>query len=207
MVGTIERALAKTARAAEWGADLIEFRIDRFYRDPERVGHLVAESPLPCILTCRLPSEGGHFDGEEADRIHKAIKQTRIMSPPTDCIAPIGEDLILAALKAEVDADFYSAVTRRPTVYRGNPFLIEVGLAYGGQATAKNVTRPLLVELIEESDARTIRQFLINTFNGLGTEAADKIIKVASLGTRQSPSRLKKKEIDRLLGPQGSYRC
>lgn len=69
MVGTIERALAKTARAAEWGADLIEFRIDRFYRDPEGVGHLVAESPLPCILTCRLPSEGGHFDGEEADRI------------------------------------------------------------------------------------------------------------------------------------------
>ncbi|MEO1974232.1 MAG: DNA topoisomerase VI subunit B, partial [Pirellulaceae bacterium] len=70
---------------------------------------------------------------EEADAIYKAIKQTKIMSPPTDCIAPIGEDLILAALKAEVEADFYSAVTRRPTIYRGNPFLVEVGLAYGGE--------------------------------------------------------------------------
>jgi DNA topoisomerase-6 subunit B len=70
---------------------------------------------------------------EEADAIYKAIKQTKIMSPPTDCIAPIGEDLILAALKAEVEADFYCAVTRRPTVYRGNPFLVEVGLAYGGE--------------------------------------------------------------------------
>jgi DNA topoisomerase-6 subunit B len=31
-----------------------------------------------------------------------------------------------------VEADFYASVTRKPTVYRGNPFLIEVGLAYGG---------------------------------------------------------------------------
>ena len=69
---------------------------------------------------------------EEAEAIHKAIAKTKIMAPPTDCIAPIGEDLIYAALKAEVDADFYAAVTRRPTVYRGNPFLVEAGIAYGG---------------------------------------------------------------------------
>ena len=69
---------------------------------------------------------------EEAEAIYKAIAKTKIMAPPTDCIAPIGEDLIHAALKAEVDADFYAAVTRRPTVYRGNPFLVEAGIAYGG---------------------------------------------------------------------------
>ena len=40
--------------------------------------------------------------------------------------------MIERALRAEVSADFYAAVTRRATVYRGNPFLIEVGLAYGG---------------------------------------------------------------------------
>jgi DNA topoisomerase-6 subunit B len=78
----------------------------------------------------RRPSE---IRREEADAIYRAIKQTKIMAPATDCIAPIGEDLILAALKAEVEADFYSAVTRRPTIYRGNPFLVEVGLAYGGE--------------------------------------------------------------------------
>ena len=69
---------------------------------------------------------------EEAESIYKSIAKTKIMAPPTDCIAPIGEDLIHAALKAEVDADFYAAVTRRPTVYRGNPFLVEAGIAYGG---------------------------------------------------------------------------
>jgi DNA topoisomerase-6 subunit B len=69
----------------------------------------------------------------EAERIHKAIQKTKIMNPSSDCIAPIGENLMLRALKAEVDADFFAAVTRRPTVYRGNPFLVEVGLAYGGK--------------------------------------------------------------------------
>ncbi len=60
------------------------------------------------------------------------------MAPPTNCIAPIGEKLIEKALRAEVNADFYATVTRRATVYRGNPFLIEVGLAYGGDMPAEN---------------------------------------------------------------------
>jgi DNA topoisomerase-6 subunit B len=61
------------------------------------------------------------------------------------------------------------------------------------------VTKELLRELIEETDARTIRQFLIHTFNGLGSEAADRILKESQLGTRQSPASLKPKEIERLL--------
>jgi DNA topoisomerase-6 subunit B len=60
------------------------------------------------------------------------------MNPPTDCIAPIGEELIESALRAEVDADFYAAVTRKPAVYRGNPFLVEAGLAYGGSMGAED---------------------------------------------------------------------
>ena len=42
--------------------------------------------------------------------------------------------------------------------------------------------------------SRTVKQFLINTFDGLGAEGADKIIKNAKLGTRQSPSKLNAKE-------------
>ena len=59
------------------------------------------------------------------------------MAPPTDCIAPIGEDLILRRCKAEVARPTSTRrSTRRATVYRGNPFLIEVGLAYGGEMSA-----------------------------------------------------------------------
>ncbi len=85
------------------------------------------------VAASRRPRE---ITREEAERIHRAIQNTKIMAPPTDCIAPIGEELIERALRSEVRADFYTASTRRPAVYRGNPFLVEVGLAYGGDLAA-----------------------------------------------------------------------
>ncbi|MEN8182357.1 MAG: DNA topoisomerase VI subunit B [Myxococcota bacterium] len=81
------------------------------------------------VTTSRRPSE---MTREEAEQIHAAIQKTKIMAPPTDCIAPIGDELIERALRAEVEADFFAAASRRPAVYRGNPFLVEVGIAYGG---------------------------------------------------------------------------
>lgn len=70
--------------------------------------------------------------GQDAERLYKTIGQVKIMNPPTNCLSPIGESLIIQGLKAQVKADFYTAVTRSPSVYRGNPFLIEAGIAYGG---------------------------------------------------------------------------
>jgi DNA topoisomerase-6 subunit B len=70
---------------------------------------------------------------EEADRLHSAIQHTKIMAPPTNCLSPIGPQQILKGLLKEIKAEFYAAETRDPAVYRGNPFQIEVGLAYGGQ--------------------------------------------------------------------------
>ena len=89
--------------------------------------------------------------------------------PPT-ALSPIGEELILKGLRQVVPGEFYAAATRPPAVYRGNPFQIEVGLAYGGAAPTHRVSREALAELLEESDARTLRQFLITGFQGLGAE-------------------------------------
>ena len=133
---------------------------------------------------------------EEADRLYQSIQETKIAAPRTDCVSPIGEDLILKGLHQVVPGEFYTAATRPPNVYRGNPFQIEVGLAYGGGTTTAQITRETLVELIQQTDLRTMRQFLIHTFNGIGNESADKIMKAAGLGTRQSPSKLKPKQID-----------
>ena len=68
---------------------------------------------------------------EEAAALHAAIQETKISAPSTDCIAPIGETLVLAGLRKELEADFYVASTRPAAVYRGNPFQIEVGVAFG----------------------------------------------------------------------------
>jgi DNA topoisomerase-6 subunit B len=86
------------------------------------------------VAPSRRPQE---MTRDEAEKVHRAIQATKIMAPPTDCIAPIGHELIERALRAEVKADFYAAVTRRPMVYRGNPFLVEVGLAYGGELSGE----------------------------------------------------------------------
>jgi DNA topoisomerase-6 subunit B len=104
--------------------------------DFSRVSGRIADEILERakVPPTRRPGEASR---EEAEAVHKAIQATKIMAPPTDCIAPIGEELIEKALRAEVEADFYAAVTRRPVVYRGNPFLIETGLAYGGDMPAE----------------------------------------------------------------------
>jgi len=134
----------------------------------------------------------------EADLLYQAIQQTKIKAPATDCISPIGEELILKGLHQVVPGEFYAAATRPPAVYRGNPFQIEVGLAYGGGSTAHQVSRDALVQLLGESDARTLRQFLCTTFDGLGPDAADKILHEAGLKTRVSPGKLKRAHVDRL---------
>jgi DNA topoisomerase-6 subunit B len=130
-----------------------------------------------------------------AEELHKAIAATRLMNPPTNCLSPIGDDLMRKGLvsflnviesegetvdeNTQLDLDsvamkpakkagkggdgrqaraqpapkppsvpdapteegverikghnyFIATVTRPPRVYRGNPFQVEVGLAYGG---------------------------------------------------------------------------
>ena len=75
----------------------------------------------------------------EAERLFKAINSVKIMSPATNCLSPIGEGQILSGLQKEIEADFYTAITRTPSVYRGNPFQVEVGLAYGGSLGSENL--------------------------------------------------------------------
>ena len=69
--------------------------------------------------------------GHSAETLYQTIQQTKIMAPPTNCLSPIGEKAILAGLYKQIKGEFYTAVSRPPAVYRGNPFVIEAGLAYG----------------------------------------------------------------------------
>jgi DNA topoisomerase-6 subunit B len=123
-------------------------------------------------------------DRELAEKLHRAIGETKIMNPPTNCLSPIGDALMKRGLISflnviesegpeqdeQLDLDsaskrkaskkekaakaqapevpdappeegvekikghnyFIATVTRPPKVYRGNPFQVEVGLAYGG---------------------------------------------------------------------------
>ena len=75
---------------------------------------------------------------KEAEALHKAINETKIMAPSTDCIGPIGPEAMQEGIKRVVEADFYASCSRSPSVYRGNPFLIEAALAYGFKNSRNN---------------------------------------------------------------------
>src|SRR5258705_83685 len=67
--------------------------------------------------------------GQASETLYKTIQSTKIMAPPTNCLSPIGEKALLSGLYQQIKGDFYTAVSRPPAVYRGNPFVIEAGLA------------------------------------------------------------------------------
>ncbi len=101
-------------------------------RDFSRVSERVAEEV--CATAQLRPNANPHLIAvSEAERLHKAINDVKIMAPPTNCLSAIGEEQILSGMRKEIEAEFYTAITRAPAVYRGNPFQVEIGMAYGGK--------------------------------------------------------------------------
>ena len=72
----------------------------------------------------------------EVKRLLNGFANTKLMAPPTDCLSPIGELLIKKGLRSVLEqtrAEFYTQPTSRaPSVFAGTPFLVEVGMVYGG---------------------------------------------------------------------------
>ncbi len=113
-----------------------QFLISEFSRVSPAVAKEILEKAA--ILEKTKPAT---ITRDQAERIIKAIENTKIISPPTDCISPIGAELLEKGLKKEIKAEFYTATSRQPSVYRGNPFTIEVALAYGGEQEADKTVR------------------------------------------------------------------
>ena len=82
------------------------------------------------ILPNTKPSQ---VSRDMAEKLLQGIQKTKIIAPPTDCLSPIGEELLEKGLRKEIRAEFYCATSRAPSVYRGNPFILEAGVAYGGE--------------------------------------------------------------------------
>ena len=72
----------------------------------------------------------------EAKALIESFKSTSIRTPTSGILVPIGPKLIKMGLKQvleEYRPDFYTLpVSRTPSVFSGTPFLVEVGMVYGG---------------------------------------------------------------------------
>ena len=127
-LGTELGTLLKMARASE-ARKLTTF----LQNDFSSVGSDSAKKLLAAAKVENIaPAE---LSRDEARRILEAFQTVRIMAPPTDCLSPIGEQLVRRGLKKEtedVSPEYITTVTRPPAVWGGHPFQVEVGIVYGG---------------------------------------------------------------------------
>ncbi|MDG6911158.1 MAG: DNA topoisomerase VI subunit B [Nitrososphaerota archaeon] len=55
------------------------------------------------------------------------------LQPDAAVLSPIGEEILMAGIAKELQPEFSTVVMRPPSSYSGFPFLVEVGVAYGGK--------------------------------------------------------------------------
>ena len=107
---------------------LLRFLVDEFSCVGKKTALKIIEQAGKPLSDRSYPT---HIAHSQANALHKAIQNTRVQAPRTDCIVPIGEKQLLEGLHKELEADFYAVTVRPAAAYRGNPFQVEVGIAYG----------------------------------------------------------------------------
>ncbi|MCQ2053263.1 MAG: DNA topoisomerase VI subunit B [archaeon] len=108
------------------------FLINDFSRMTSRIAdEIIKKSDLKSSIK---PKNLTH---EDCKKIVKSIETVKIIAPPTDCLSPIGGTLIKKGLMHVLEGlrpDYYAPpITRSPKSVNGNPFVVEVGIVYGGE--------------------------------------------------------------------------
>jgi len=109
--------------------NMLEFLKNHFHR----VGEITAQKFLEFsnLSPSKNPKKLTH---EEIVRLMHMLKKYREFLPPdASCLSPISEDLLKAGILKELKPEFVVVHQRKPATYAGHPFIVEFGLAYGGE--------------------------------------------------------------------------
>lgn len=113
-------------------------------------------SLLPDIDFNKNPSE---LTWEEAERILKVTRSLKWHSPRKDVLIPIGSENIKKALETIYKPEIVITKTRDPKIYRdGVPYVVEVGVAYGGNNKYNILRFANRVPLLFDSSACAIKK-------------------------------------------------
>lgn len=66
---------------------------------------------------------------EEFKKIFQAVQETELMAPSTKSVLTVGEDSLSKSIQRLGEVDFFSVVTRKPTICDFKPVSVEVALA------------------------------------------------------------------------------
>jgi DNA topoisomerase-6 subunit B len=109
--------------------NMLEFLKNHFHR----VGEITAQKFLEFsnLSPSKNPKKLTH---EEIVRLMHMLKKYKDFLPPdASCLSPLGEDLLKAGILKELKPEFVVVHQRKPATYAGHPFIVEFGLAYGGE--------------------------------------------------------------------------
>lgn len=113
--------------------DLLCFMTTHFHR----VGKNTAEKFLE-FADMESKLDPRRLSPDEAVRLTRSMKNFPGFLPPdASCLSPIGRDLLEAGIRKELMPAFITVEQRKPSAYSGYPFIIEVGVAYGGNVPNK----------------------------------------------------------------------
>jgi len=78
-------------------------------------------------------AEVSELNTKQLTKLVTALREySEFLPPDPSCLSPIGEDLLTEGIKRLLSPDHVVVTTRPPRAYEGNPFIVEVGIAYGG---------------------------------------------------------------------------
>jgi len=128
--------MLKEAEIERPGYTIYQFLQDKFCR-------VSASSAADLCAAIKVTSRTkvGDIESDKAEQLFKAIQEAKLPPPPTDCLAPIGVRQLLAGMLKGVKAEFYAASSREAAIYRGRPFQIEAGIAFGGDLPSEDAAR------------------------------------------------------------------
>lgn len=98
-------------------------------------------------------------------------------APDPSCLSPLGADLLEAGMQAILEPDYLATLQRRPAAYSGYPFVVELGLAYGGKIRSGfSIQRfsnriPLLYDEGEDAMALTAKDIQWKQLYGVGDDS------------------------------------
>ncbi len=76
---------------------------------------------------------------QEIVKLMQHLKKFKEFLPPdASCLSPLGEELLKAGIMKELNPDYLVVNQRKPSTYAGHPFIIEMGIAYGGDVPRKS---------------------------------------------------------------------
>lgn len=107
---------------------LLEFLTENF----DGVGEAIAKKFIDFVgLQSDMPV-GKLMNDELVNFVTKMREFNEWRRPRADWLSPIGEDILAEGVKFVLRPEIVFTVTRKPSSYMGNPFIVEAALAWGG---------------------------------------------------------------------------